>query len=138
MSALIGRAQGQGEALPYRLLKLVRAPQDRQTLHARIEQRFRAMVEQGLIGEVQALWRRGDLSADLPSMRCVGYRQVLKYLLGEYSFDEMLHRGIVATRQLAKRQFTWLRAEPACHWLADDEDPLGCASRLIESSRPAP
>ncbi len=129
------RADGAPDpGLPYRLLKLVRAPADRQTLHARIEGRFRGMLELGLIGEVQALWGRGDLDPDLPSMRCVGYRQVLKYLLGEYTIDEMLHRGIVATRQLAKRQMTWLRAEPGCCWLADAPSPLPEALRVVESA----
>ncbi|HYN78450.1 MAG TPA: tRNA (adenosine(37)-N6)-dimethylallyltransferase MiaA [Lamprocystis sp. (in: g-proteobacteria)] len=135
MSTLIRRAQGQGNVLPYRLLKLVRAPTDRQTLHARIERRFRGMVEQGLIGEVEALWQRGDLHEDLPSMRCVGYRQVLQLLLHGCSFEDMLHRGTVATRQLAKRQFTWLRAEADCYWLADDPNPLAQALELIASHR---
>ena len=131
MSTLIGRAQGEAAALPYRLLKLVRAPAQRQTLHARIERRFRGMVEQGLVGEVETLWQRGDLHEDLPSMRCVGYRQVLQLLLHGGSFDDMLYRGIVATRQLAKRQFTWLRSETGCHWLADDPPPLARALELI-------
>jgi len=135
MSVLIRRAQGgvQGTGLPYRLLKMVLAPRDRATLHARIERRFRTMLDEGLIGEVDALWGRGDLTEDLPSMRCVGYRQVLKFLLGGYSFDEMLQRGIVASRQLAKRQFTWLRAEPDCHWLTEEYGPLDQAMRLLES-----
>jgi len=138
MSTLIGRGNGEGGDLPFRLLKLVRAPTDRQTLHGRIERRFRAMVEQGLVAEVQGLWARGDLTAELPSMRCVGYRQVLKFLLGEYSFDEMLHRGIIATRQLAKRQFTWLRAEADCHWLGDEGEPLARALALIAARRDRP
>ena len=138
MSTLIRRGNGAGGDLPYRLLKLVRAPADRQTLHGRIERRFRAMVEQGLVAEVQGLWARGDLTAELPSMRCVGYRQVLKFLLGEYSFDEMLHRGIIATRQLAKRQFTWLRAEADCHWLGDEGEPLARALALIAARRDRP
>jgi len=137
MSTLIRRGRAADTALPYRLLKLVRAPADRQTLHARIEARFRAMLELGLVEEVQHLWARGDLTADLPSMRCVGYRQVLKFILGECSLDEMLHRGIVATRQLAKRQFTWLRAETDCHWLADEEAPLARALALIAAHREA-
>jgi tRNA dimethylallyltransferase len=67
-------------------------------------------------------------------MRCVGYRQVLKFLLGEYSLDEMSHRGIVATRQLAKRQMTWLRAEPDCRWLPDAPETLAEALRLAEAA----
>ncbi|WP_295582069.1 tRNA (adenosine(37)-N6)-dimethylallyltransferase MiaA [uncultured Lamprocystis sp.] len=136
MSVLIRRTQGQGAELPYRLLKLVRAPADRQTLHARIERRFCGMVEQGLVGELEALWRRGDLGEDLPAMRCVGYRQVLKFILGGYNFDEMLHRGTIATRQLAKRQMTWLRAETDGHWLTDDQTALERALALIAAEHP--
>ena len=136
MSVLIRRTQGQGAVLPYRLLKLVRAPADRQTLHGRIERRFRGMVEQGLVGELESLWSRGDLLEDLPAMRCVGYRQVLKFILGGYNFDEMLHRGIIATRQLAKRQMTWLRAETDGHWLTDDQTALERALALITAQHP--
>jgi tRNA dimethylallyltransferase len=136
MSALI-RAGAQGPP-PYRLLKLVRAPEDRQVLHGRIERRFAAMLDQGLVGEVESLWARWDLNADLPSMRCVGYRQVLKYLLGEYSFEEMALRALFATRQLAKRQFTWLRAEASTHWLGDAPSPLDGALGLIREAWKAP
>ncbi len=120
--------------LPYRLLKLVRAPEDRAVLHQRIAGRFHAMLAAGLEDEVRALWRRGDLTADLPSLRCVGYRQVLKYLLGEYKYPLMVERGIIATRQLAKRQWTWLRAEGGCHWLADTPSPLGRALTLARDA----
>lgn len=129
MSAMI--RESERESLPFRLLKLARAPSDRAILHARIERRFRTMLELGLVEEVSRLWARGDLTPDLPSMRCVGYRQVLKYLLDGGNWDDMLHRGIIATRQLAKRQMTWLRAEPDCHWLDDESDPLGLALVLI-------
>jgi tRNA dimethylallyltransferase len=129
MSAMIREAER--ESLPFRLLKLARAPSDRAILHARIERRFRTMLELGLVEEVSRLWARGDLTPDLPSMRCVGYRQVLKYLLDGSNWDDMLHRGIIATRQLAKRQMTWLRAEPDCHWLDDESDPLGLALVLM-------
>lgn len=132
MSDLLRAGGDPNPGLPYRLLKLARVPADRRTLHERIERRFRGMLELGLIGEVESLWSRGDLSPDLPSMRCVGYRQVLKYLLGEYSLEEMLHRGIVATRQLAKRQVTWLRGESDCRWLRDDPSALSEALRLVE------
>ncbi len=136
--ALTGRAMSEliqaapTEPLHYRLLKLARAPADRSVLHQRIEQRFRSMLDQGLVEEVKALWSRGDLHADLPSMRCVGYRQVLKYLAGDDNWDEMLHRGIVASRQLAKRQLTWLRSERECQWLVDGRDLLSEALGLIE------
>jgi len=129
MSALIRAAAA--EPLPYRLLKFARAPQNRAELHARIEQRFAAMLAQGLIDEVQQLLARGDLTAELPSMRCVGYRQVLEYLRGDYDRNELLQRGIFASRQLAKRQLTWLRAELNCEWLSDDPDPLEQALRRI-------
>ena len=75
------------------------------------------MLEQGFIAEVEALWRRGDLHADLPSIRAVGYRQAWAYLHGDYAYDEMIERGIIATRQLAKRQFTWLRSWKDAQWL---------------------
>jgi tRNA dimethylallyltransferase len=116
---------------PYRLLKLVRAPADRQVLHARIERRFDAMLDQGLVAEVESLWTRGDLREDLPSMRCVGYRQVLKLLIGEYSLAEMRRRAIYATRQLAKRQLTWLRSEQGAHWLGDTASPLDSGLSLV-------
>jgi len=129
MSDLIRNARH--EALPFRLLKLARAPSDRAILNARIERRFRGMLELGLVDEVSQLWARGDLTPDLPSMRCVGYRQVLNYLRGESTWDDMVQRGIIATRQLAKRQLTWLRAEPDCHWIDDEPDPLAAVLELI-------
>jgi tRNA dimethylallyltransferase len=109
-----------GHILPYQVLKLVRAPHDRALLHSRIAQRFTEMLEEGLENEVRGLMGRGDLSADMPSMRSVGYRQMMNYLLGQISWEEMVETGIIATRQLAKRQFTWLRAEQDCHWLDEE------------------
>jgi tRNA dimethylallyltransferase len=120
--------------LPYRLLKLVRAPAERAALHERIERRFHAMLAAGFEAEVRGLLARGDLKPDLPSMRCVGYRQVLKYLAGEYKYPVMVQRGIIATRQLAKRQWTWLRAEGDCHWLADADGPLERALNLARAA----
>lgn len=111
-------AQQQGDTLPYRTMKLAVAPDDRAELHQRIALRFRLMLEQGLIEEVEALYRRGDLRPELPSIRCVGYRQVWQYLAGELSYEEMVEKGITATRQLAKRQFTWLRSEENLRWFA--------------------
>lgn len=98
-----------GEALPYDISQFAIAPQERQVLHQRIEQRFHIMIEQGFQQEVEKLYQRGDLHADLPSIRCVGYRQMWEFLQGEYDHQEMVFRGICATRQLAKRQITWLR-----------------------------
>jgi len=105
--------------LPYRFLKLAHAPAERAILHQRIERRFLNMLEIGFETEVRALWARGDLSPELPSMRCVGYRQMLKYLFSEYTFGDMVQRSIIATRQLAKRQLTWLRSESDVHWISD-------------------
>ncbi|MCG6897367.1 MAG: tRNA (adenosine(37)-N6)-dimethylallyltransferase MiaA [Thiocapsa sp.] len=126
MSELIHEA-GDTADLPYRLLKLVRAPSERGLLHERIEQRFRSMLARGLVDEVAQLWARGDLTADLPSMRSVGYRQVLRYITGDASWDEMRYTGIAASRQLARRQLTWLRAESDGHWLADEPHAVGDA-----------
>jgi tRNA dimethylallyltransferase len=85
-------------------------PRDRHWLHQRIEKRFYRMLEQGLVSEVEELYKRGDLDLNRPSMRAVGYRQVWEYLSGEYSYEAMVQRAIAATRQLAKRQLTWLRS----------------------------
>lgn len=104
-------------SIPYNILQLAIAPDDRSVLHQRIERRFDIMLEMGFEQEVQKLMERGDLHLDLPSMRCVGYRQMWLYLVGKYDFDEMRYRGIVATRQLAKRQLTWLRGWSQLHWL---------------------
>jgi tRNA dimethylallyltransferase len=104
------------QRLGYRVLRLVACPQPRARLHARIEQRFRQMLEQGFLDEVEALRARGDLHRDLPSMRCVGYRQAWCYFEGEIDRAEMVRRAVVATRQLAKRQITWLRQETDALW----------------------
>ncbi len=96
-------------------------PQDRAWLHARIAQRFDAMLAGGLIAEIQALRQRGDLNLDLPSMRCVGYRQTWEALDGLWPLAELRDRGIAATRQLAKRQITWLRSMPQRHAIACDQ-----------------
>ena len=102
--------------LGYRLLKIIACPQPRSVLHERIEQRFRKMLDEGFMEEMKALRSRGDLNLDLPSMRCVGYRQAWAYLDGEISFDEMCLKATAATRQLAKRQLTWLRQESGALW----------------------
>ncbi|OUD12422.1 tRNA (adenosine(37)-N6)-dimethylallyltransferase MiaA [Thioflexithrix psekupsensis] len=97
--------------------KLVIAPQQRTLLHDKIAVRFRQMLQNGLIDEVQGLYQRGDLHAGLPALRAVGYRQVWQYLAGELSYAELPEKAIVATRQLAKRQLTWLRSETDSDWL---------------------
>jgi tRNA dimethylallyltransferase len=103
------------EELPFDLLPLALEPSDRSVLHARIAARFDAMLDApdgGLLNEVRQLRKRGDLHLGLPSMRCVGYRQVWEYLDGDYDFATLREKGIAATRQLAKRQLTWLRSMP--------------------------
>lgn len=109
--------QIQGEALPYRVSQFAIAPEERGELHRRIELRFDLMLQGEFEAEVRRLLERGDLTPDLPSIRCVGYRQMWDYLIGEVGYDEMRYRGIVATRQLAKRQMTWLRSWPDITWL---------------------
>lgn len=103
--------EAQQQQIPYKKIKLIIAPEDRIQLHEKIAQRFRLMIEQGLIEEVKTLYQRGDLTESLPAIRAVGYRQAWSYLQGEYDLDTMIEKGIIATRQLAKRQFTWLRRE---------------------------
>ncbi|HEX5611152.1 MAG TPA: tRNA (adenosine(37)-N6)-dimethylallyltransferase MiaA [Burkholderiales bacterium] len=101
---------GRAQALPFELSAFSLVPPDRGELHRRIAERLDAMLKAGLIDEVENLRRRYALNADLPSMRAVGYRQVWGYLEGEYDRAEMRERAIAATRQLAKRQLTWLRS----------------------------
>lgn len=119
---------------PYRFLKLALVPEDRAWLHARIAQRFHAMLERGLIEEVEGLYRRGDLSLALPSMRTVNYRQVWEYLTGKLNYNEMTVAAITATRQLAKRQLTWLRRYPGLRWIeVRDRVPIqACLEYLRE------
>jgi len=113
MSALL--AKGPKTELPFTLLPIALEPSERSVLHARIAKRFDAMLENagtGLIAEVEKLRARGDLHLGLPSMRCVGYRQAWEYLDGAYDRHQLREKGIAATRQLAKRQLTWLRSMP--------------------------
>ncbi len=111
MSALL--TQKPAEDLPFALLPLALEPSERSVLHQRIALRFDQMLDgDALLNEVRQLRARGDLHLGLPSMRCVGYRQAWEYLDGAYDYAEMRERGIIATRQLAKRQITWLRAMP--------------------------
>lgn len=109
--------QTQGETLPYQVHQFAITPMDRAVLHQRIEQRFDKMIKAGFEQEVRALYERGDLHPDLPSVRCVGYRQMWDYFDGNCTLDEAVFRGICATRQLAKRQITWLRSWKALTWL---------------------
>lgn len=117
--------------LPYTFHQFAIAPDDRSELHQRIEKRFKIMIEQGFEKEVSTLYLRKDLHPNMPSIRCVGYRQMWDYLAGEVDHDEMVFRGIAATRQLAKRQLTWLRSWPDVTWLTtDDEENL---QRVVSS-----
>jgi tRNA dimethylallyltransferase len=103
-------AEQAASALPFKLLNIALVPSDRSVLHARISERFAAMLSAGLVDEVKALREKYRLDAGLPSMRCVGYRQVWEMLEGELPAKELRERGIYATRQFAKRQLTWLRS----------------------------
>jgi len=114
--------KNQRPGLNYPTWQIAVAPEDRKVLHERIEKRFDLMLDQGFEQEVRGLYERGDLHADLPSMRSVGYRQMWQYFEGELSWDEMRERGVIATRQLAKRQITWLRSWPGLHWLHPSPD----------------
>ena len=122
-----------GEALPYDILQFAIAPEQRKVLHLRIEQRFHKMIELGFQQEVEKLYRRPDLNENLPSIRCVGYRQMWEYLRGDYDHDELVFRGICATRQLAKRQITWLRGWTSpIQWL-DSLQPAQALEKVLTS-----
>ena len=123
--------QTSGEALPYQVHQFAIAPASRELLHQRIEQRFHQMLASGFEAEVRALFARGDLHTDMPSIRCVGYRQMWSYLAGEVPYDDMVYRGICATRQLAKRQMTWLRGWEGVHWL-DSEKPEQALQEVLQ------
>ena len=109
--------QQEGEKCPYNIAQFAIAPADRAVLHERIATRFDMMLEQGFEKEVSKLYERSDLHEDLPSIRSVGYRQMWQYLDGQLNYAEMRERGIIATRQLAKRQLTWLRGWEQVTWL---------------------
>ncbi len=129
MSAL--HARQDAAALKHRLIQLALAPLDRAVLHQRIAARFAQMLARGFVDEVKALHARGDLHADLPSIRAVGYRQAWDFIEGRIDRAEMEERGVIATRQLAKRQFTWLRGWPGLHWLWTDAQ-----QRLVATGEP--
>jgi tRNA dimethylallyltransferase len=110
MSVLI--AEQQNAELPYHIIPIALIPSDRAQLHARIATRFKAMLEQGLVDELRALREKYQLYPNMTSMRCVGYRQAWQFIEGEIDNVQLLETGVSATRQLAKRQFTWLRSMP--------------------------
>ena len=119
---------------PYRLRRWALVPADRATLQARLEERFNAMMAHGFLGEVKSLYRRGDLHAGLPAMRAVGYRQLWAHLAGAFSLAEAVRRGIAATRQLAKRQLTWIRADATLERI-DPQAPAAFADWNLELGR---
>jgi len=127
--------QVKGEPFPWPCRQFAITPDDRATLHQRIALRFEHMLSQGFEQEVRALYQRGDLTADLPSIRCVGYRQMWDYLDGLVSYEEMVYRGIAATRQLAKRQLTWLRGWPELTWISTDQSPHDNLQAVVSSLR---
>ncbi len=122
----VWQQSAQPRPFPFRVLKLVLAPADRARLHERIALRFDAMLGAGFLEEVRGLRRDPRLHRDLPSIRAVGYRQAWQYLDDDCEFAEFRERTIAATRQLAKRQLTWLRAEHDARWL----DPVADAREL--------
>lgn len=120
------------ETFPWRTLSIGVAPAERAWLHDRIARRFALMLENGFLDEVASLRQRGDLHLDLPSMKCVGYRQAWEYLDGCYNAEMLRHKGIVATRQLAKRQLTWLRSWSDLTWIdAQRGDALDMALKIV-------
>ncbi|NVK40954.1 MAG: tRNA (adenosine(37)-N6)-dimethylallyltransferase MiaA [Oceanospirillaceae bacterium] len=126
----------QRTALPYNLVSMAVMPQARAELHRRIELRYDQMLQQGLVDEVErVLHARGDLDPSYPSVRCVGYRQVWEYLEGRWDYETMRYKGIVATRQLAKRQITWLRGWDDLHSLeTNDPELVAKALKLVDSA----
>ena len=129
-------AEGEAELPPFGFIRVMLAPSSREALGERIRRRFLGMLEGGLVDEVKTLRARGDLDEHLPSMRAVGYRQVWRHLEGEYTFEEMVERGVIATRQLAKRQLTWLRREQsALSYLSEDKALLQSVLRDVLDGR---
>ena len=123
--------------LPCRLCFVAIQPTDRAVLHNRIAERFRRMLSEGLIEEVRVLYERGDLNLSMSSMKSVGYRQVWQYLAGEFTHGEMIEKSIVATRQLAKRQLTWLRGWPALRPLGEpDKNSIDVVLKILETAAP--
>jgi len=121
--------------VPYRLINLAISPRDRSVLHERIAQRFESMLASGFEQEVKSLYDSGLVDATMPSMRSVGYRQMWDYLAGNLSYAEMSERGVIATRQLAKRQLTWLRAWSDTLWLeTGNKNILDKALKKIRST----
>ncbi len=113
------------------------APTDRAVLRVNLERRFERMMQSGFLDEVTRLRARGDLTPAHPSMRCVGYRQLWRHLEGEHTLQEATRKGVIATRQLAKRQWTWLRRRPLAQWL-DPAHPNVAQTVIIALSKRMP
>jgi tRNA dimethylallyltransferase len=128
-------AKTRSPPLPFDMIKLIVSPADREALHGRIRSRFLEMLKQGFIEEVEALRSRVDLHPDLPSMRAVGYRQAWDYLDGRFDRDTFVERAVIATRQFAKRQFTWLRREEDALQFASEDSLLADSVREKISDR---
>lgn len=129
------RIEGGLPPIPFKIVNLAIAPVERAILHDRIALRFRNMVKEGFQQEVERFYRSETVTADMPSMRCVGYRQMWDYLDGKLNHEEMIERGIIATRQLAKRQLTWLRSWPNVHWLeTGDASNIDKALKFIKNA----
>lgn len=114
----------QPKQLPYTIINIAIAPPERSILHQRISKRFATMLNMGFVAEVEKLYARGDLTLQMPSIRSVGYRQIWEYLSGILNYEQMQEKGIIATRQLAKRQMTWLRSWSNLKWFNSEEDKI--------------
>lgn len=133
LSHLQSQSQQQhSQRLHYDGLNIILLPEDRAVLHKRIAQRFEQMLDMGFVNEVEQLLQKYSLHKDMPSMRSVGYRQVMEYLNGDYNYNTMQEKGIIATRQLAKRQHTWLRKEQGAHIFIIENDYLDDALLLVD------
>ncbi|ATF09459.1 tRNA dimethylallyltransferase [Candidatus Enterovibrio altilux] len=113
--------QIQSDPLPYEVHQFAIIPRERRKQHRQIKLRFQKMIDAGFEDEVRALFERGNLHSDMPSMRCIGYRQMWDYLLGRSSLGDVVYRGVYATQQLAKRQITWLKGWDQLTWLESDK-----------------
>lgn len=136
LSSLQSRVEG-GLEEKYQIFKFALMPEDRKALHARIAGRFQQMLTQGLIEEVEGLYRRGDLREELPAIRSVGYRQVWQFLDGRLEKQQMPEKAVAATRQLAKRQITWLRSEANTEHINsqqfDLKEQVACVKRRVHT-----
>ncbi|MDT8310106.1 MAG: tRNA (adenosine(37)-N6)-dimethylallyltransferase MiaA [Methylophaga sp.] len=130
MSQLIGETQSD---LPYRLINIVLAPFQRKILHLRIAARYQQMMANGFLDEVRNLLARGDCHENLPAIRAVGYRQAWAYLHGKYDQASFIDKAIIATRQMAKRQITWLRAQQDATWFDSEADlPVSAVMQYLQ------